>query len=55
MLLTLTTTAPPATDLGYLLHKSPERAHRFELTFGVWLIARGFASTATVVRSRAST
>ena len=27
----------------------------FELTFGVWLIARGFASTATVVRSRAST
>ena len=26
----------------------------FELTFGVWLIARGFASTATV-RSRAST
>src|SRR5437763_6136167 len=27
----------------------------FELTFGIWLIARGFASTATVVRSRAST
>ena len=27
----------------------------FELTFGVWLIARGFASTATAVRSRAST
>jgi hypothetical protein len=26
----------------------------FELTFGIWLIARGFASTATV-RSRAST
>jgi hypothetical protein len=26
----------------------------FELTFGIWLIARGFASTATAVRSRAS-
>ena len=27
----------------------------FELTFGIWLIARGFTSTATAVRSRAST
>ena len=27
----------------------------FELTFGIWLIARGFASTATAVGSRAST
>jgi hypothetical protein len=27
----------------------------FELTFAIWLIARGFASTATAVRSRAST
>ena len=27
----------------------------FELTFGIWLIARGFASSATAVRSRAST
>src|SRR3954471_297054 len=27
----------------------------FELTFGTWLIARGFASTATAVRSRART
>jgi Domain of unknown function (DUF4386) len=27
----------------------------FELTFGIWLIARGFASTATAVRSRATT
>ncbi len=34
MLLTLTTTAPPATDLGYLLHKSPFRSHAFDLTFG---------------------
>lgn len=27
----------------------------FEVTFGIWLIARGFAATATAVRSRAST
>jgi hypothetical protein len=27
----------------------------FEVTFGIWLIARGFASTATAVRSGAST
>jgi hypothetical protein len=27
----------------------------FELTFGIWLIARGFASTATAVRPRAIT
>src|SRR5690348_14569305 len=27
----------------------------FELAFGIWLIARGFASTPTAVRSRAST
>lgn len=34
MLLTLTTTRPPATDLGYLLHKHPERVQRFGLNFG---------------------
>lgn len=34
MLLTLTSTTAPATDLGYLLHKSPFRAHAFDLTFG---------------------
>jgi 3' terminal RNA ribose 2'-O-methyltransferase Hen1 len=34
MLLTLTNTAPPATDLGYLLHKHPDRVQRFSLTFG---------------------
>ena len=33
MLLTLTTTHRPATDLGYLLHKHPERVH-VPLTFG---------------------
>ena len=34
MLLTLTTTYSPATDLGFLLHKHPERLQTFELAFG---------------------
>jgi 3' terminal RNA ribose 2'-O-methyltransferase Hen1 len=34
MLLTLTNTAEPATDLGYLLHKHPDRVHSANLTFG---------------------
>jgi 3' terminal RNA ribose 2'-O-methyltransferase Hen1 len=34
MLLTLSTTHQPATDLGYLLHKHPERVQSFELSFG---------------------
>ena len=34
MLLTITTTHQPATDLGYLLHKHPQRAQSFELSFG---------------------
>jgi hypothetical protein len=34
MLLTITTTHSPATDLGYLLHKNPARPQRFELAFG---------------------
>jgi 3' terminal RNA ribose 2'-O-methyltransferase Hen1 len=34
MLLTITTTHHPATDLGYLLAKNPARAQSFELTFG---------------------
>lgn len=34
MLLTLTTTHRPATDLGFLLHKNPERTHEMELSFG---------------------
>ena len=34
MLLTITSTANPATDLGYLLFKNPGRVHRFELSFG---------------------
>jgi len=34
MLLTITTTHRPATDLGYLLHKNPRNINRVELAFG---------------------
>src|SRR4051812_19722383 len=34
MLLTISTNCRPATDLGYLLHKHPDRVQTFELSFG---------------------
>src|SRR6266850_2218522 len=34
MLLTITSTNTPATDLGYLLHKNPSRLQSFPLSFG---------------------
>jgi 3' terminal RNA ribose 2'-O-methyltransferase Hen1 len=34
MLLTITTTHQPATDLGYLLHKHPDKCQSFPLSFG---------------------
>src|SRR4051812_6584985 len=34
MLLTLTTTHHPASDLGFLLHKNPARPQSFDLGFG---------------------
>ena len=34
MLLTISTTHVPATDLGYLLHKHPGRAHTVSVPFG---------------------
>lgn len=34
MLLTITTTHRPATDLGHLLHKNPEHLQSFSLPFG---------------------
>ena len=34
MLLTLSTTRRPATDLGFLLHKHPDRFQSFKLSFG---------------------
>lgn len=34
MLLTISTNRLPATDLGYLLHKHPDRCQTFDLSFG---------------------
>lgn len=34
MLLTISTNREPATDLGFLLHKHPDRCQTFELSFG---------------------
>jgi 3' terminal RNA ribose 2'-O-methyltransferase Hen1 len=34
MLLTITNTRQPATDLGFLLHKNPNRVQSFSLSFG---------------------
>ena len=34
MLLTITTSTPPATDLGYLLHKNPDAVRSVDLAFG---------------------
>lgn len=34
MMLTITTTHEPATDLGFLLHKNPARTQSFDLSFG---------------------
>ncbi|ODA28650.1 3' terminal RNA ribose 2'-O-methyltransferase Hen1 [Planctopirus hydrillae] len=34
MILTITTTHQPATDLSYLLHKHPDRVQSFDLSFG---------------------
>ena len=43
MLLTITTTHAPATDLGFLLHKNPDSVHETKLSFGA---ARMFYSRA---------
>src|SRR5690349_17009091 len=45
MLLTLTTTHQPATELGYLLHKNPARMQSFPLSFGTVHIFYPEAST----------
>jgi hypothetical protein len=34
MFLSIATSHQPATDLGFLLHKHPDRLHQIELTFG---------------------
>ncbi len=52
MLLTIiTTTAEPATDLGYLLHKHPGRLQSFDVSVGA---AHVFYPEATVRRCTAA-
>src|SRR5437868_1514759 len=51
MLLTITTTHRPATDLGYLLRKNPARVQSFEQSFGV---AHVFYPEATADRCTAA-
>jgi 3' terminal RNA ribose 2'-O-methyltransferase Hen1 len=50
MLLTLTTSHQPATDLGFLLHKHPDRFQSFDLSFGQ---AHVFYTEATAARCTA--
>ena len=38
MFFSIATTHEPATDLGFLLHKHPDRLHQIELTFGKALV-----------------
>ena len=53
MLLTLTTSMPEATDLGFLLHKHPDRAQSFEVAVGtahvVWPEATAGRSTVALL------
>ncbi len=51
MLLTITTTHQPATDLGYLLRKNPARVQSFDQSFGV---AHVFYPEATDTRCTAA-
>ena len=53
MLVTLTTTHDPATDLGFLLHKHPDKAQSFALAGGtahvVWPVATTECATVALV------
>jgi 3' terminal RNA ribose 2'-O-methyltransferase Hen1 len=49
--LTITSTAPAATDLGYLLHKHPDRAQQFDISAG---LAHVFYPEATYERCTAA-
>ncbi len=51
MILTISTTHAPATDLGFLLHKNPAKAQVFELSFG---LAHVFYPEATESRCTAA-
>jgi 3' terminal RNA ribose 2'-O-methyltransferase Hen1 len=50
MLISITSTAEPATDLGYLLHKNPANLHSADVTFGKAYV---FYSAATARRCTA--
>lgn len=51
--MTLSTTHEPATDLGYLLHKHPDKAQSFELPVGtasvVWPVATAQRCTVALI------
>ena len=51
MLLTLTTTHGPATDLGYLLRKNPARPQSFSLSFGKAHVFYPEATTELILRA----
>jgi 3' terminal RNA ribose 2'-O-methyltransferase Hen1 len=51
MLLTISTTHQPATDIGYLLHKNPDNLHEIELAFGKAMV---FYPEATIERCTAA-
>jgi 3' terminal RNA ribose 2'-O-methyltransferase Hen1 len=51
VILTISTTNPPATDLGYLLHKHPDRYQVFDLAWGK---AHVFYPEATAARCTAA-
>ncbi len=51
MLLTVATTHRPATDLGYLLHKHPDKLQSVDLSFGA---ARVYYPEATEARCTAT-
>ena len=51
MFFSIATTHQPATDLGFLLHKHPDRLHQIELTFGKALV---FYPEASPVRCEAA-
>src|ERR1035437_6090130 len=53
VLLTITLTKPPATYLGYLLHRSPDRLHLRELASGQALVFCPEATAAGGRRRRA--
>ncbi len=50
MLISITNTAAPATDLGYLLHKNPVNLHSADLSFGQGYV---FYTSATPLRCTA--